>query len=151
MASGTSHDRADLALAASLASLPLWGGVLVGAINPSIQIEFYPELCLCAAAGALAHLWLSPDLDLPRCNALRRWGLFRFMWKPYQRIIPCHRHVLSHLPIIGTVGRVVYLGALPVFFFGPEWLMLPEVWCIALGLALADALHWVMDGCPVRI
>lgn len=151
MASGTSHDLADLILSLSLASLPFWSEALVKAIDSPVEIEFFPVLCLCSAVGVLAHLWLSPDLDLPRCNALRRWGMLRFLWKPYQRIIPCHRHVLSHLPIIGTFGRVVYLGALPVFFFGYQWLLLPEVWCIALGLALGDALHWVMDGCPVRV
>ena len=51
-------------------------------------------------------LALSPDLDL-HSTPYRRWGLFRFLWWPYQKLIP-HRSPVSHSPFIGPVVRIAY-------------------------------------------
>ena len=63
-------------------------------------------------AGILAGAYLvsgiifSCDLDL-RSEPYLRWGRFRFIWWPYQRILH-HRAVWSHGLVIGPVLRIVY-------------------------------------------
>jgi uncharacterized metal-binding protein len=61
-------------------------------------------------AFLVGGLWLSPDLDI-RSNAVRRWGPLAALWWPYRRCLR-HRSLLSHGPLLGTAGRLVYLGAL---------------------------------------
>ena len=96
MASGHHHDRATVLLA-----LPF--GLLCGAVVDSSATV--------PAAGAflVGGLWLSPDLDV-RSNALRRWGPLAALWGPYRRCLR-HRSLLSHGPLVGTAGRLAYLGA----------------------------------------
>jgi len=63
-------------------------------------------------AYAFSALFLSPDLDLARSRAFRRWGLARWLWIPYALLFR-HRR-LSHHPILGFVTRLAYLGAMIV-------------------------------------
>lgn len=154
MASGNTHDKATIALAVVIAtSNPVIGPALIQLLNESqtvIEISYTPLLGFAISAGALLNLWLSPDLDLSKCNALRRWGPIGFIWHPYRKVIP-HRHALSHLPVLGTMGRVFYL-AVPVSpFFGLEWLGSEWLQAGIVGLILADILHWIFDGLPLRI
>jgi uncharacterized metal-binding protein len=107
MASGKVHDRAitvttPVILAAAIAS----GHAEVGLI---VTASYY-----------LAGMYLSPDLDLVS-RPFKRWGLLRFVWLPYRRLIPFHRHWLSHGPVVGSAVRLVYLAALvsPLWFFFP--------------------------------
>lgn len=97
MASGRAHERATwlLSLPFGLAWVP-WLGL--GGLS-------------CATAGfLLGGLWLSPDLDtLSRPS--RRWGPLAWLWLPYRRLLR-HRSLLSHSPLLGTAGRLVYLAAL---------------------------------------
>lgn len=144
MAPGKHHDRADLIMASLLAAT---------------AIALQSPAALYTAAGTALHLYLSPDLDLPRCNARRRWGWIGFIWEPYERLIPHHRHWSSHCPGIGTAIRISplmiwwlwvqrdraidaltgwdWIGLLQVF---PEW----SLW-VFTGLCLGDALHLSMD------
>ena len=48
------------------------------------------------------------DLDLDS-REYRRWGLLRFIWKPYQALVP-HRSWVSHGLILGGVIRAAYLA-----------------------------------------
>lgn len=99
MASGRDHDRATwlLALPFGLLWWP-WLG---------------PSGSSCAGlAFLLGGLWLSPDLDT-RSNPTRRWGPLRLLWWPYRRLLT-HRSLLSHSPLLGTAGRLLYLGVLVV-------------------------------------
>ena len=109
--------------------------------------------------GALAGMLLTPDLDVrgsvrAYAMAWRAGWLFgafwRALWWPYSRIIPRHRHWLSHLPIVGTMGRLIYLW---LACFGIAQLCgvsLPRLPVeIAAGLMAADALHWIFDRFPV--
>jgi uncharacterized metal-binding protein len=95
MASGRSHDRATTGLA-----LPF--GLLC-----------WPVLGATAALAAglaflVGGLWLSPDLDT-RSNASRRWGPLAVLWWPYRRVLS-HRSALSHTPLLGSAGRLLYLA-----------------------------------------
>jgi uncharacterized metal-binding protein len=114
------------------------------------------------AAGIATGLLLSPDLDerhgsVSNTNfrqiARPLAGIWRLIWWVYARLIPCHRHWLSHAPVIGTLGRLLYLSPwmiLPylVFNFPPEWSW-PYLALAAAGLGLSDLLHWLMDGRPL--
>jgi uncharacterized metal-binding protein len=60
------------------------------------------------ATGAMifSGLMFGPDLDL-NSRPYRRWGPLRFIWKPYQSLLP-HRSLLSHGPVLGTLIRIIY-------------------------------------------
>lgn len=95
--------------------------------------------------GALSGIMLSPDLDMIEKRGKNWWNIY---WLAYGWSIP-HRHMLSHMPILSTLIRVLYalpLWALPVtlvWYFGwfHQWMF---EWWIA-GLMIADATHWAMD------
>ena len=70
-----------------------------------------PFLSLLAAAAMLfSGLMFGPDLDL-HSRPYRRWGVLRFIWKPYQSALR-HRSPLSHGPVLGTIIRVIYFVAI---------------------------------------
>ncbi len=62
------------------------------------------------ATGAtlFGGLMFGPDLDI-HSTQYTRWGVFRFLWLPYQ-IIFRHRSRWSHGIIFGTLIRVVYFA-----------------------------------------
>jgi uncharacterized metal-binding protein len=67
------------------------------------------DLAFWVSGGFLfSGLIFGPDLDLYSFH-YKRWGIFRGLWKPYQKAIK-HRSIWSHGPIVGTVGRILYLG-----------------------------------------
>ncbi len=153
MASGRSHDRATWALALPFGAL------------------WWPWLGLAGTAVAsgsflLGGLMLSPDLDT-RSNATRRWGPLKLLWWPYRRLLS-HRSLISHTPLIGSAGRLLYLAALaaalclltrPLGAPAPEqvlrgaqdlWLQQRPLLIAALAGVEASAwLHLIQDGDPV--
>jgi len=158
MASGRSHDRAT-----GLLALPfglLWWPLL-GAMGTVVA----------AAAFLIGGLWLSPDLDTPS-RALARWGPLQVLWWPYRRLLR-HRSLLSHSPLIGTGGRLVYLlaalaglrllaeaapwGSVPLPPLGAWpalgwrlWHAHPEmVTCALVALEASSWLHLLQDGDPL--
>ncbi|MFM8525183.1 MAG: DUF2227 family putative metal-binding protein, partial [Cyanobacteriota bacterium] len=153
LASGYVHDRATWLLALPFALLwwPWlgWTGLLGGGL-----------------AFLIGGLWLSPDLDT-RSNPTRRWGPLRWLWWPYRRLLR-HRSLLSHSPLLGTAGRLLYLAALglalcllaaPLGAPSPadclSWLL--GLWRQQRGLSLAILcgveasawLHLLQDGDPL--
>src|SRR5262245_13724437 len=68
---------------------------------------------LATAAMVFSGLMFGPDLDL-HSRPYRRWGPLRFIWKPYQALLP-HRSKYSHGPILGTVIRVAYFLLILLF------------------------------------
>lgn len=111
--------------------------------------------------GALAGLVLSPDLDVDHgFIGLRQiqkiWIIgrplsifWRAIWYPYAKLVS-HRSWISHSPVVGTLIRLVYLGAVlsPIWYIlsarhgfqlGSEWL--PFV----IGLMIVDTIHILMD------
>jgi len=97
LASGRDHDRGTwlLALPFGLLWWPWLGGS--GLLTASL-------------AFLLGGLWLSPDLDT-RSRPSCRWGPLRLLWWPYRRCLS-HRSLLSHGPLLGTAGRLLYLSVL---------------------------------------
>ncbi|MFM7314138.1 MAG: metal-binding protein [Cyanobium sp.] len=152
MAIGRDHDRATwlLSLPFGLLWWP-WQG---------------PAAALCGGLAFLVGgLWLSPDLDTIS-RPSRRWGMLRLLWWPYCRCLR-HRSLLSHSPLLGTAGRLLYLL---VLLLGLCWLARPlgapdpavllrfgqVLWrhhqplpLVALvGLEASSWLHLIQDGDP---
>jgi len=144
---GRAHATASYALA------PVTG-VAVGLLLADLQTG------VLAAAGCVAGVLLSPDLDqesITESESLvyRKGGnvlghLWRAYWMLYALVLP-HRSVLSHGPLIGTAGRLAYLlapwiiWALAGGWIGDLVFTLYPFWPVALGLAVSDLAHWAMD------
>jgi uncharacterized metal-binding protein len=153
LASGLHHDRgtALLALPAALLVWPWLGWTGVAA----------------AALGFLVGgLWLSPDLDT-HSRPTARWGPLAGLWWPYRRLLR-HRSLLSHCPVLGTAGRLVYLSfallglaALLHPLGGPEptllWSQALRIWqrhqpllvAAVAGVEASGWLHLIQDGDPM--
>jgi uncharacterized metal-binding protein len=139
MASGKNHDRSILFTSPVVA-------IVVGSHSLELGI-------VAASAHLLGGLYLSPDLDL-KSIPFKRWGVLRVLWLPYQKLIPCHRHWLSHGVIVGSVVRLLYLAALllPMWFIFPglqqvKWMITWEK-AIAfwVGVELSALNHLLLDG-----
>ncbi len=153
MASGNSHDRGTwlLALPFGLLCWPVlgWRGSVTAGL-----------------AFLIGGLLLSPDLDT-HSRPSRRWGPLGLLWWPYRRILR-HRSLLSHGPLLGTLGRLAYLagivlalagllaawGAPPplaLIHWGQQlWYSQPVLLLLALGGLEASAwLHLIQDGDPL--
>ena len=123
MANGKEHAAATRSLGAVL-SLASAGAMLAG----------YPLPAIGLAVGAVGGHIAPPDLDLPGITycerRILRWNrvagiLWRWYWFLYSMLIP-HRHWLSHLPGIGTAGRMLYLlWWLPAVWLYAGWPLLP--------------------------
>lgn len=98
MPSGKVHDAITVVTAAL--AVPAWY-----VLSPDRD-----PLPLAAVLGAyvFSGLYFSDDLDT-RSAPYRRWGPFRFLWWPYQKLVP-HRSWISHGVGIGPLLRVVYFG-----------------------------------------
>ncbi len=144
MASGKNHDRAIL-FASPLV-------LVVGCYQFGLELGI-----IAGASHFLGGYWLSPDLDI-KSRPFLRWSVLRFIWVPYQRLIP-HRSPLSHAPVLGSLLRLAYLTA----WLSPLWLVFPDLqrmqWAIDWGKALAflvgvelSALnHLLLDGLLVPL
>ena len=153
MASGQQHDRATWILALPFGLL--WG--------PWLGLAGITAAGLAFLAGGL---WLSPDLDT-RSNPSRRWGPLRLLWWPYRRLLS-HRSLISHSPLLGSAGRLLYLAAL---ITGAAWLLHPwgapspqqlvlelrKLWqehrplslAVLCGVEASAWLHLIQDGDPM--
>lgn len=116
------------------------------------------------ASGLAVGILVTPDLDMEgatleetRWKAIPVIGIvfyvaFRLAWTPYALMVK-HRSPWSHFPIVGTLGRAVYVVLL-------LWLaqIVLDVRIIHLlndypsftvtllaGWALQDAIHWMAD------
>lgn len=166
MADGRTHELATKTLAVCL---------FVGQMGNGVLLHGYPVRdtifsALALSAGTLAGLFLTPDLDIDAGSMseeeVRRispfgeniWWVY---WYPYRILIP-HRSFLSHFPIIGTLGRLLYLSIPYLIITGITYFIAPGVfgllalaglWLIffpyfqmfVLGLAGSDLLHFFMD------
>ena len=146
MPSGKTHLRIEL-------------GVLGIAIGAGIVLLRYgrighQEILSFAVAYVLSMVLLSPDLDLTRSDAYRRWGPLRWLWLPYAVLFK-HRQ-LSHHVLFGPLTRIAYLvvWALAVSFaymaVTRRALVLPEIpihllVSVLLGLYAPNLVHILSD------
>ena len=136
MASGKAHRRTTIIL-----SVPL--GISIGVWTTDIFAG------LCCFSGCIFGLWIHPDLDIDK---YARWP-----WRAYARAM-WHRHIWSHLPLLGTALRLAYLLTIPSLMLNMFIDISPYMlWFIRwygmwffIGLAMSDSAHWLMDGVPIR-
>jgi uncharacterized metal-binding protein len=150
MASGRAHHGATLLVGIGGAATLLALGEPTGHV-------------LAYAGGCFAGLVITPDLDVDNPvhshYVIRRSGgcligsLWYGLWRPYARLIR-HRAPLSHWPLLGTAGRLLYMGLIAwlvglLFGYRPWPLPAWFPWAV-YGLALADILHWWLDTIHLR-
>ncbi len=165
MADGKTHALGTQILAVLLFAAEATNGKIKGyALEPTLIYS------AALAGGAILGVILTPDLDVnagsiseDEVREISPVGenLWWIYWFPYRWILP-HRSPLSHWPIIGTVGRLMYvsipywIGLAFTYFLYPAWfswlvqtglwlITLPYVRVAFLGLAGADLLHFFMD------
>ena len=152
MASGRTHTSATVLLT-PLTAYAAWK--LTGGDTALMAI---------AGAGCLSGIFISPDLDLSGKTIsetlLNKWiigagWLWMLLWYPYARLSK-HRGC-SHVPIIGTLGRIVYLGIFYIgihfifqHYYATDLLVWPQLYwqqllIFAGGLTVSDFGHWVLD------
>ena len=117
-----------------------------------------------AAVGCFLGIAMTPDLDQISISKnewrlVKKFGPLGFLWCAYwwlyARIIP-HRSIWSHLPILGTVIRLLYITTpIVAFCLWQDYIpVLPQYIIDTLigtliGLSISDTLHWCMDRCPL--
>lgn len=109
MASFRGHDNVTIYSACLLGPICYWTverlpGVM---LNGDVALSPFATTLLVVGAYLFSGLLLSNDLDIAS-RIYRRWGPFRLLWYPYQRLMP-HRSFWSHGIIIGPLLRVLYL------------------------------------------
>ncbi|MBI5034192.1 MAG: DUF2227 family putative metal-binding protein [Chloroflexi bacterium] len=112
---------------------------------------------------ALATVILSPDMDLFNSRSMKEWGILRFYWWPYAKLVK-HRDGM-HVPLIGTFVRWAYNLVLIALAIVPIAILLRRVgfsmtfkgetddilWYLGylvdafVGATLADTMHYVLD------
>lgn len=109
MASHKGHDNATLYSACLLGPVCYWTAERLHGVVQSNGLALSPlaTTLLVVAAYLFSGLLLSNDLDITS-RIYRRWGPFRLVWYPYQRLIP-HRSLWSHGLVVGPLLRVLYL------------------------------------------
>ncbi len=162
VASGAEHTRASVAT-----SIPIGLGVGMVTYGMGAKADIAWAAGFGASAGCLVGILLTPDLDQITVTkgewVVVKWlpvfgWLWLAIWDLYARCIP-HRHALSHLPGLGTLGRLFYL----IGVLYPLWLLsgrsqlpqLPPAWrpvilSLLFGILISDSLHWAMDGFPLQ-
>jgi len=138
MPDGKTHNRITVAAAPFVGSAAF-------AISGSLTVG------LCAVAGCITGIPITPDLDQPRGR-----GLWRVIWWPYAKAMK-HRERFSHDPVLGWAGRILYLLVLfsPLILFA-LWLADqaglpinltpgPHTFSYLLGLFIANLLHSLAD------
>lgn len=106
MSSGLWHNRA------TITSTVLASGVTA---------MYEPTIAICLLFGGMLGILLTPDLDQPTLNRIENqlvknynplvkiFGLLYIgFFAPYSRLFP-HRSFWTHFPLIGTIGRVIYM------------------------------------------
>lgn len=124
-----------------------------------------PDVLTVNAGIVLATVVLSPDMDLFNSHPNKGWGVLRYFWWPYSKLVKHRDHL--HIPIIGTTARFLYTAliiALFVIIFrfwfrriglqvafdfqgDTEDMIYNLLFLVDLyvGAAIADAMHYVLD------
>lgn len=101
MPSAPTHDFVTLVTAAAAVPAMLYSTLPdVSPTNTSVLVGSY----------LISGLLFSPDLDT-HSRPYMRWRWLRFMWLPYQRLVP-HRSRISHSLIMGPLIRALYFAVM---------------------------------------
>ncbi|MBI1802063.1 MAG: metal-binding protein [Chloroflexi bacterium] len=96
-------------------------------LNGGLSLEVSGlDTALVVGAHCLSGLMFSPDLDIDSAID-NRWGIFFWVWRPYMRIVPHHRHWLSHGLVIPPLLRLLYLFVVVILLFGGVALALAQI------------------------
>ncbi len=108
------------------------------------------DMAIFSAAFIYGTLFLHPDLDLVRNTPLFSLkGLLTLPFRPYSYLFR-HRGI-SHMPIIGTLTRILWLAALFCLFYClinkplPRLQETSSLLLAFIGLASADLVHLILD------
>lgn len=105
-----------------------------------------------SSAWLLGGLWCviaSPDLDVDDgfygLTVLNKTKdglgtLWQLYWKFYSKLIP-HRSFISHFPVVGTFGRLLYGG----WYFVPLLILWQGTPYFITCIIALDFLHWILD------
>lgn len=156
MSAGKVHTKASVMLAGAFCLSSIWFGNVDGVF---------------LALGSLVGVVINPDLDVNHGNTdglkhiKKRLGKpftagWQFMWFMYRKSLK-HGSPLSHLPVVGTIGRLVYLF---LFLVTPPVIMFSYItnvsslsvlvqsvtfiiscYKVIIGLMCADLIHWALD------
>jgi len=120
MPSGKVHDQ--ITIVTAVAAVPAWW--LLSPVRDPLA------LAVVVGSYIFSGLWLSDDLDT-RSVSYERWGLFKWLWWPYRKLVP-HRSWISHGIGVGPLIRIVYFIAM--------------LWAVARGIL------WLLirNGIPVN-
>ena len=96
-----------------------------------------------------AGLLFNGDLDHDAgATCYDRWWIFKYLFWLYMKIMP-HRSLWSHGPIIGTVGRIVYvllIVALSLGLYAGAVQLIGLKWDVTTGLPeLSVVIAWVTE------
>lgn len=125
MPNGRVHDTATL--------------IAAGAAFPTMLVAWGPEQAIVTAGSfVVSGLLFSPDLDLQHSRSATFWRNVRlgWLWYPYARLIP-HRSPLSHHPLYGPIGRILYFATFLFVFVWLSLTLLSLFLPIATGSAIA--------------
>lgn len=149
MPDARAHDLITVASGAALG--PLAYSYLSGPLQLDHTTAMTGTLWL-VGAHLVSGIMFSPDLDLD--SAIDdRWGIFYWIWRPYNRAIP-HRHFWSHSLVFAPLLRLAY------FYVVLSGLLFVWVWLLArVGVVVPDyhaqlytALRaWLADNPGVRL
>ena len=108
------------------------------------------DLTAFSAAFIYGTLFFHPDLDLARNTRLFSIkGILSLPFRPYSYLFK-HRGI-SHIPILGTLTRILWLGALFTLFYLfldrpiPSLDEIPYLLFGSIGLMAADLFHITLD------
>ena len=106
------------------------------------------DTLILTGAYIFASVMFNGDLDI-KSTPYRRWSWIRWIWKPYQNIIP-HRSIWSHGLIIGTIVRLIYLSPLILILgyvlgFRYEDIDWNIMLYILVGLEFGNSCHTISD------
>ena len=154
MAAGRTHNVATLVLTPAVA----WA---------AWELSNHNDLTTwLAGVGCFCGIFISPDLDMRQRTVsettLLRWSLgigyiWIVLWYPYA-VLFRHRGI-SHMPMVGTVTRVLYLLVIALLIQHIVHSSLDSQWSawnwveqnqrslaiFIAGLAISDLGHWVLD------
>jgi uncharacterized metal-binding protein len=162
MASGRTHN------ATSTLAACVFAGLAIKQLDPNLAI---------AAGGCLFGIFAGPDEDQETVTKAE-WDLVKSLpvlgwlwvaiWDIYARLFE-HRAFASHAPVVSTLIRLAYLilelqlGRLLLWrvsvalgyeidvSFSLAWLAKPWLFWFTCGWAASDTLHWLLDGCPLKV